>query len=293
MRAVRTILTIFTILTLSSVQAQNYSFKKKFGTQQNAMYFYWGYNRSIYTKSDINFYGPGYDFVLKNAAAHDRPEGDIKKYFTEPSIPQFNIRIGWYYKHRWDWSIGYDHMKYVMRANQTLIINGDIFSTTNSTLNGSYTNASGAIPILPEDLHYENTNGLNFISVRLNNTAPIYKSNNRAFAVQRRLGGGFGPVITQTDFNWDGDTYSYDVNSLKLAGYGISLNGGVRFDFFNRFFLMSVWDVGYIHLPKNATIQFQEHYAKQDFIFGEWQLVGGFLWYLRTKNGCDTCPDWH
>lgn len=282
------------LFALCNSYGQNYSFKKKFGTQKNAMYLYWGYNRAIFSKSDINFYGPDYDFTLINAAAHDRPCDDLKTYMnvSTVSVPQFNVRLGWYYKHRWDISVGYDHMKYVMDDWQTLYINGDINGTTNSQLSGSYTNGNGAIPIRPQDLHYENTNGLNYISLQLNNTAPIYKTNNKVFAIQRRLGAGFGPVITQTDFVWDGENYG-PINTLKLGGYGLSVNGGVRFDFINRFFLMSNWSGGFIHLPKNNTVEFQEHYAKQKFVYGQWELVAGVLWYLRTKNGCGTCPDWH
>lgn len=272
--------------------SQNYSFKRKFGTQQNAMYFYWGYNRSIYTKSDIRFYSDSYDFILFDAKASDRPTGDFRTYVNPStiSVPQFNIRLGWYYKHRWDWSIGYDHMKYVMDDWQTLYINGDISGTSNSQLNGTYTNGSGLIPIRPQDLHYENTNGLNYVSAQLNNTAPIYKTNNRNFAIQRRLGAGAGIIITQTDFVWDGVSYN---SNFKFSGYGLSVHTGLRFDFFNRFFFQSNWSAGFIHLPKNETVQRLGHYASHKFVYGQWELVGGVLFYLRTKNACDTCPDWH
>jgi len=258
------------------------------------MSVYWGYNRSAFTKSDFRFYGPDYDFVAKKLAASDRPSTDLSTYF-DPSnftVPQFNIRLGWYYKFRWDVSIGYDHMKYVMDPNQFLYLNGDAGPTTTSELNGVYTQSDGQIPIRHEDLHYENSNGLNYVSIQLNNTAPLYKTKNRKFAIQRRAGMGLGPVITQTDFNWDGQTYNSDFQ-LKLAGYGVSFHTGLRFDFFNRFFFQSNLSAGYIHLPKNATIIDQGHYAQHDFLFGQWELLGGVLFYIKTKNGCDTCPDWH
>jgi hypothetical protein len=272
--------------------AQKYSYKKKFGTQKNTMYVYWGYNRSGYTKSDINFKSPDYDFTLKNAAAKDRPSNKFKTYINPATftVPQFNVRIGWYYKFRWDVSIGTDHMKYVMRDDQYLFINGFINNTNTSQLSGTYTDANGKIRIREEDLHYENTNGLNYISFQLNNTAPLFKSNDKRFAIQRRLGGGIGAVMTQTDFNWDGSIYH---STQKIGGYGISLHSGLRFDFFNRFFLQNNFSAGFIHLPKNATIQRQGHYVNQKFLYGQWEIVGGVLWYLRTKNGCDTCPDWH
>lgn len=272
--------------------AQNYSFKKKFGTQKNAMYLYWGYNRSIYSKSDVNFYGPTYNFLVKDLAASDRPSRDFSTYVNLQSIsvPQFNIRLGWYYKFRWDISVGYDHMKYVMDRGQTLYINGVVGETTSSELSGVYTDADGLIPIRHEDLHYENTNGLNYISVQLTNTAPLYKTRNRKFAIQRRLGFGMGPVVTQTDFTWDGLQYH---TKFGLSGYGLSLNTGVRFDFFNRFFFQSNWSGGFIHLPKNRIAPNDEFFAKHKFVFGQWDLVAGVLFYVKTKNSCDTCPDWH
>lgn len=285
---------ILTILLLSTSisYGQNYSYKKKFGTQKNAMYFYWGYNRSIYSKSTIEFVGSDYHFKLVKAAAKDRPSNEFITYVNPKTItvPQFNIRVGWYYKHRWDWSVGYDHMKYVMRDEQYLYVNGFVNGTTNSNLLGTYTNDNGKVLIREQDLHYENTNGLNYISVQLNNTAPIYKSNNRKIAIQRRLGGGIGPVVTQTDFNWDGDIYH---SGIKLGGYGVSLHAGLRFDFFNRFFVQNNFATGFMHLPRNATIVRDGDYANHTFIYGSWEIVGGVLWYLRNKNGCDTCPDWH
>ncbi len=289
-------LVLFTLCLFATVSGfgQNYSFKKKFGTQKNAMYVYWGYNRAIYTASDIRFYSADYDFTVRDVRAQDRPVRTFSTYVdpTTITVPQFNIRLGWYYKFRWDISIGYDHMKYVMRDNQSLYINGNAGINSTSQLNGTYSNLDGLIPIRHEDLHYENTNGLNYVSIQLNNTSPIFKTNDRKFAVQRRVGMGVGPVITQTDFAWDGREY-HSAQRQKFAGYGISLHTGLRFDFFNRFFLQSNWSGGFIHLPKNATIMELDHFAQQKFLYGQWELLGGVLFYLRSKNGCDTCPDWH
>ncbi|WP_070138067.1 hypothetical protein [Crocinitomix algicola] len=273
---------------------QNYSFKKKFGTQKNTVYFYWGYNRGIYSKSDVRFYSPEFDFTAHDLSASDRPARNFSTY-VDPStltVPQFNIRLGWYYKHRWDISIGYDHMKYVMDKNQSLYLDGDAGNTSTSQLNGTYKTTDGLIPIRYEDLHYENTNGLNYVSVQLNNTVPLYKTKRRKFAVQRRVGVGLGPVITQTDFNWDGEEY-HSLYKQFFSGYGISLHTGLRFDFFNHFFFQSNWSGGFIHLPKNPIATSQSAYAQHKFVYGQWELLGGFLFYIKTKNGCDSCPDWN
>lgn len=288
-------ISLFLGLILSvNAAAQNYSFKKKFGTQKNTVYFYWGYNRALYSKSNVRFYSPNYDFTATDLAASDRPVRGFSTYVNPKTltVPQFNVRIGWYYKFRWDISIGYDHMKYVMNENQSLYIAGNTGVTTTSQLSGVYSSTDGLIPIRYKDLHYENTNGLNYVSVQLNNTSPIYKTQRRKFAIQRRLGIGLGPVITQTDYNWDGVQY-HSLQKQLLSGYGISVHTGIRFDFFSHFFLQSNWSGGFIHLPKNPIATSQSAYAQHKFVYGQWELLGGFLFYIKTKNGCDTCPDWH
>lgn len=293
MLRINTFLLLLLLMAGSGSFGQKYSYKKKFGTQKNAMYFYWGYNRSLYTKSNINFVGPDYNFTLVKAIARDRPSGEFKTYVNPRtiSVPQFNIRVGWYYKFRWDWSVGYDHMKYVMRDNQELYVNGYIEGTDNYYLqNGTYSNDDGKIFIHPNELHYENTNGLNYLSVQLSNTAPIYKTNHSEFAILRRIGAGLGPVITQVDFNWDNEQYH---SKLKFGGYGFHVHAGFRLDFFQRFFILNNFRGGFVHLPKNETIQGQGHYAKHMFTYGTWEILGGVLWYIKTKNACDTCPDWH
>jgi hypothetical protein len=88
---------------------------------------YWGWNRSWYTDSDINFSGKNYDFTLMNVQAKDRQtDFAIDPYFNPVkfTIPQYNFRIGYQLNKNLDFSFGIDHMKYVVEQNQQSIING-------------------------------------------------------------------------------------------------------------------------------------------------------------------------
>ena len=49
------------------------------------------------------------------------------------TIPQTNYRIGYFFKEHYTISVGVDHMKYVMIADQKVQINGEI-NTGNPTL---------------------------------------------------------------------------------------------------------------------------------------------------------------
>ena len=272
-----------------AIAQQNYSFKKKQSTQKGAIYFYWGYNRSVYSKSNIKFSGPGYDFKVFDATAHDNPARGIKTYLNPAtwSVPQFNIRLGYYYKEKFDISFGYDHMKYVMTDNQTALVTGEIDATSNSILAGSYYNTP--VKLYPPAIHYENSNGLNYISAQIQHTNYFFRSKDRKHFLQYRFGFGLGGVVTQTDFIWNGSDNNTD---LKISGFGGSLHTGIRADFFNRFFLQSNFTVGYINLPNLQTVALTEHRAKQQFMYGDIQIVGGFFLYKRIKNGCGSCPDW-
>jgi len=282
---------LLSFLFLSFVlNAQNYSYKKKQIAQPGSMYFYWGYNRSIYAKSTINFTGDNYNFTIHKATAQDRPSTDYKTYFniTTISVPQFNIRVGWYRNKKWDFSFGYDHMKYVMTNEQEAELTGYIPQNENQYLNGQF--KGEFYRIYDKAIHYENTNGLNYISFQTTYNHLLYRTQERNFAVRGRLGLGLGGVITQTDFMWNGTFYHTD---FKVTGFGASIHTGVRLEFFNRFFAQSNWSTGVIRLPHLQTIAGTNNYAKQTLVYGDWQLVAGVFWYLKFKNKCNSCPDWH
>ena len=280
---------IVLIVCQSAFGQLSYSSKKKQSTQKGAIYLFWGYHRSVYGKSDIEFMGPGYDFTVLDATAHDKPSGDITNYFTpsELSIPQFNIRLGYYYKEKYDISIGYDHMKYAMTNNQTAALFGDIDPSANTVLGGDYANTP--VRLTPNGIRYEN-NGLNYVSLQLHHTNYFHRSRDRKHHLQYRYGLGLGGVITQTDFVWN--NISNSTNS-KLSGFGLSVHTGLRGDFFNRFFIQSNWSFGYINLPNLQTIRGTENRAKQQFVYANWQLGAGVFLYKRVRNGCDSCPDWN
>lgn len=288
---------ILTALISLPVMSQQYSYKKKKITQKGSMYFYWGYNRSVYGKSTIHFTGGGlnglpgsYDFTIHNAKAVDKPATKAKTYFDIETItvPQFNIRIGYYTNEKWDLSIGYDHMKYVMKEGQEAKLTGYIDELQNDSLNGKFD--SELYKIRDGRIHYENSNGLNYITFQANYNHLLYTTKNRKFAIRGRLGAGLGAVVTQTDFEFGGYDYHTD---LKLSGFGGSLHSGVRFEFFNRLFLQSNWSAGVISLPNLQTIRDTENRAQQVLTYADWQIVGGVFWFLKFKNACNSCPDWH
>ena len=78
--------------------------------QRKGKNFSWGYNRSSYTQSDINFKGPGYKFTLQDVTAQDKPELIDSTYLnpTTFDVPQFNWRWGKYLTDSVYFSLGQD-----------------------------------------------------------------------------------------------------------------------------------------------------------------------------------------
>jgi hypothetical protein len=286
---------ILTILISLPAISQKYSYKKKKITQKGSMYLFWGYNRSVYGKSTIHFTGSGYDFTIHKAKAVDKPETKISNYYniTTLTIPQFNIRMGYYTNGNWDLSVGYDHMKYVMLPSQEAKLTGYIDESANEYLNGKFNNE--IYVITDKKIHYENSNGLNYITFQATYNHLLYATKSKKMALRGRLGFGGGAVVTQTDFNF-GNNYVFDQFShtdLKLTGFGGSLHSGLRLEFFNRLFVQSNWSAGVISLPNLQTVRDTDSRAQQVLTYADWQLVGGVFWYLKFKNGCNSCPDWH
>ena len=109
------------------------------------LYFYWGWNKAQYGYSDITFKGDDYKFTLYDVAAKDRQtqwDADVYLNPTNITIPQTVARIGYYFHDHWNLSAGFDHMKYVMVAQQTATIDGNInLENPLSEFNGVYDNA--------------------------------------------------------------------------------------------------------------------------------------------------------
>jgi hypothetical protein len=138
------------------------------------MYIFWGWNRSQYTDSDIHFTGDNYDFELKDVKAKDRqsPFG-LDPYFhpARITIPQTNLRIGYFINDKIDISIGVDHMKYIMPNTQTVEITGSINDET--VYDGTYN--KDEIELTSNFLFFEHSDGLNYLNAEITRNDDLLK----------------------------------------------------------------------------------------------------------------------
>lgn len=243
---------------------------------KHIFFFYWGYNRSAYLRSDLTMHGNGYDYELHQVFARDKPEEfDPKVYFNlfKLSIPQFNIRLGYRLNEKWALSVGYDHMKYVVQSGQDTQLTGTIDSSASIEYAGTYNNAP--FYLTDDFLHFEHTDGLNFITIELDYVSTLWTSKNKKFWLENRSGIAPGALYPRTDVNIFGTP---GPNIWNLAGGGIALRSEFRINMWKYFFIQTTGKAGLLFLPKIQTSGLKGEYAKQNiqFIEGFWAIGANF-----------------
>ncbi|HLU86981.1 MAG TPA: hypothetical protein VKZ44_04435 [Taishania sp.] len=288
---------IFSFLVILVLTTPVVAQKKKFANKKEAdgkgtLFLYWGYNRSFYTKSALNFQGEGYNFTMANAKAHDNPSKFGWHYFDPKklTIPQFNVRVGYYFKNNWALSFGYDHMKYIFADRNQVKLSGHINPGVDPVthLSGDYDEVDYTTD--RNTFHYENSDGLNYLRFELTRSKQWYETKSGWFGFTTNAGVSAGAILSFNDFRFAGEN---DMRTISLSGYGISAHLGLRFEFFQHVFLQANYGGGFLHQvhvktrPSDLTA-----FARQKFGYMEMNAVLGAMFYIRTKNNCNSCPTW-
>lgn len=244
-------------------------------------FIYWGWNRAAYTTSDIHFSGNDYDFTLENVVAKDRQSPFSAKLYFSPntlSIPQYNLRIGYFFHDKYNISIGADHMKYVMEQFQTVKINGTIANGT--SFDGTYNDSD--INISEDFLKFEHTDGLNYENIEVRRFDVLFGRKNFSFAANEGL--GIGVLVPRTNTTLMNNA-RYD--EFHLAGYGLSAVLSLNATFFKYFFVQMEWKGGFIHMPDIRTTMYKSDRASQHFLFSQYNMVFGANFRIPSKKNSE------
>ncbi|OIP01746.1 MAG: hypothetical protein AUJ98_03320 [Bacteroidetes bacterium CG2_30_33_31] len=256
---------------------QNTSENQKIN-RKGSMYFYWGWNWEKYSKSDINFSGSNYNFTLYNMIANDRPSKfDFDTYFnpTRLTIPQYNFRLGYFLNEHYNFSIGIDHMKYVMLPLQSVGIKGNINNGT--SFDGKYSGEN--IQLTENFLKFEHTDGLNYANVEFRRFDEVYNYKNIKFNITDGI--GIGMLIPRTNTTLMNNP-RYD--QFHLAGFGIGAVVGVNIELYKYFFIQSEFKTGFINMPDIRTTSSTSDKASQHFFFYQINALFGARFNIP-------CPD--
>lgn len=268
------------LLLLTLLPLSGFSQVKKH--RAGEMYLYWGWNRDAYSRSDLHFTGEDYDFTLYDVRAKERQEKfSTGVYFspTRMTIPQYNFRLGVFLDDKYDLSFGIDHMKYVMRNDQEVLISGNI-SNSGTIYDGQYD--EDPLVLSRDFLLFEHTDGLNYLNLELRRSDILF--GRRFFRIESRVGAGAGALVPKTNTTlMKNDRY----DEFHLAGYGLGMMGGLHFSLFNYFFIQFEAKGGFIHMPDIRTTMYEVDRASQHFFFVQVNGVFGFNFNLIRSNKPD------
>jgi hypothetical protein len=213
--------------------------------QKGKFFLNLGFNWSSYGRSDINFDGPGYDFTLEDVVGHDQP--------YKPSL-QYNIHVGYFLSEHYSVSLGYDHMKYVMKVPQQVTISGviDPEVSTPTIQTGQYAGSYNkeTITITPELLTLEYTDGFNYVSTHVQRYDDIWVSNNRKTSLALETGIGLGAIIPRADVK----LFTVGMNNkLNVAGWGASAKAGLMFNFNQSIYFLASLEAGHANMDRIYT----------------------------------------
>ncbi|HZV69865.1 MAG TPA: hypothetical protein VFG10_09985 [Saprospiraceae bacterium] len=247
-------------------------------SRKGSFYIYWGWNRAMYTESDIHFIGENFDFRLENVKSHDVPSSDITNYINpfKVTIPQTNFRVGYFIQNHYALSVGFDHMKYVVGTDQVVKING-VINNTETIYDGNYSNQD--ITINSGFLQFEHTNGLNYINMDVRRFDEILDLNK--IKINLTEGVGAGILLPKTDATLFGKNNN---DEYHLSGYGMSSLVGLNISFFKFLFLQSEGKFGYINMPDIRISKHNEEKASQSFLFAQFNILIGATFKFHHKK---------
>jgi len=259
----------FLLLGLSTGFSQD-QIKPKTNGNKGEFFIYWGWNRGWYTNSDISFKGDNYDFTLYDVVAKDRQsEFGWDPYFkiTRLTIPQYNLRLGYFFKDHYSVSFGVDHMKYVVQGDQTVKITGHIDSS-GTVYDGTYNNDD--VVIKNDLLIFEHTDGLNYLNIELRRYDELFSFGKVSINLTEGFGAGMlMPKTNATLLSMERH------DEFHVAGFGLGAVVGLNLTFFQYFFIQSEFKAGYINMPDIRTTSSKSDKASQDFFYSQLNILFG------------------
>lgn len=261
------LITIFIALSLATSATAQWFQKVE---RKGDVWLSWGWNRAAYTRSDIRFTGEGYDFTLFDVIAQDRQTAfTADTYFSigTITIPQTNVRGGFFLTDNLCINLGVDHMKYVMRDYQAVDYEGRIDNPNYA----SYLRPDGTVFVEPSFLTFEHTDGLNYANAELEYHQGIFK--NKWFQWNAFGGGGFGALVPKSNVKLMGYPRH---DAYHLSGYAAHVKMGIEVLLTRFFFLRLEGKTGWINMPdivtrlESASDRASQHfaYAEVDGMFG-------------------------
>lgn len=272
------------ILSSFAAGAQEPS-NKPSSSNKGKFYFYWGWNRSTYSNSDIHFKGTNYDFTLFDVRATDKQAKFTINSYLNPlllTIPQFNARLGYNISEHYSISLGDDHMKYLMTQNQTVNTSGNIAVTNYPKFNGNYD--LSPLKLTEDFLMLQHCDGLNYLNAEFRRYDEVFNFNKihaGDISISINEGLGIGALMPRTRATLLTNMPNHE---FHFAGYGAGAVAAINIQFWKHFFVQAEYKVGFINMPDIYTTMDMNDRASQHFWFTQRNITFGWVFKLEKKK---------
>lgn len=280
----RTFLFLFFLsIAFSSFSQEEKKAKSKFSLNENKgkFFFYWGYNRTYYAKSDISWKGPGYDFTLSGVEATDLPKKFSSIYYNpaQITIPQFNFRAGYFINDKYALAIGWDHMKYRSLNGSIATFTGHI----DPSVSASYSTLQDGDEVAVDNTYFvrmEHSDGFNVININLERHDLLHTLKEDKVALKLVSGAGLGVAMPWTNARVFEDTND---DRIHFSGMGAQFFIAPEILFYKRVFIRATGQFGFASLwdiaitPKSDQ---SDTHAEQVIYYFEHSVVVGYQFRL-------------
>ena len=227
-------------------------------------YVSWGYNREVYTRSDIRFVNTttdNYDFTFVGAHASDKPDFQDFWRFNSWTIPQYDLTAGYLFhdRHNLGVEVSWNHLKYVVDDNQVIHVRGQIrgHQLDKDTL------------VTPDFVHLQHTNGNNYLMLNLVKRRDLRVGRHLGLSAIGKIGAG--PLISYTVSTVLGN---HSEGPFHYHGWVAGASLGLRLDVFRYFFLQT--DAQGAFANYTNTWLGEDRQGRATHVFGSGQLIWAF-----------------
>lgn len=270
---------IVSILSVTSFAQNEKDVKRDFSLKENKgkFFFYWGYNRTKYAKSDITWEGPGYDFTLSDVEATDLPKKFSSVYYNPAklTIPQFNFRAGCFINNKYAIALGWDHMKYRSLQGSTATFNGKI----DASVSPSYSELTDGEKVKIDNNNFvrmEHSDGFNVLNLNIERHDLFWSFLEEKIALKLVSGAGLGIAMPWTNSRVFEKTND---DRIHFSGMGAQVFIAPEVLLFKKIFIRATGQFGFANMWDIAitprTDKSNTH-AEQVIYYFERSLVVGY-----------------
>ncbi len=279
------IIAVLSVCSLNGfTQRNNRSLKEN---KEGSFFISGGYNRSVYSSTDVVLRGSDHALTLEGVALVDNPKAVKLLNFFGSDAPQFSFQGGYFVADKWAVIADFHRYNTFFTNDQKVGISGNVAPGAHPDFSGNINNSS--MLINRDQIHLFQQNGMHLITIGVQRMDQLVKTRDKNFSIYSVMEGKLGPVLTEVDYSFGNRQYE---GVTSLTGWSATVAAGIRFNFFQRIYLLTRFSGGHtaqndIRLTNNG-----KYTAEQKPFYFAAELSAGINFSISSGSKCNTCPDW-